>query len=89
MGALDGRCFVKSVARQAPLVDPVACSWLIQRFEADAEFLFAPADEVLAVVEREGATPYDLPDATLGHHNDECSLHAIVPYVRPGRDARL
>jgi len=33
---------------------------------------------VFAVAEREGATPYDIPDAELGHHGDECSFDAIV-----------
>ena len=70
---------MKWVTRQRPQVDRIACPWLIQRFvDSDAEFLFAPADEVLAVAERKGATPYNVPDAELGHHSDECSFDAIV-----------
>jgi hypothetical protein len=70
---------MKWVARQRPQVDRIACPWLIRRFvDSAAEFLFAPADEVLAVVEREGATPYDVPHAELGHQADECSFDAIV-----------
>lgn len=70
---------MKWVTRQRPQVDRIACPWLIQRFvDAEAAFLFAPADQVLAVAEREGATPYDVAAADLGHHGDECSFDAIV-----------
>jgi len=70
---------MKWVTRERPKVDRIACPWLIKRFvDPDAEFLYAPKDEVLAVAEREGATPYDIPDAELGHHGDECSFDAIV-----------
>jgi len=70
---------MKWVTRERPKVDRIACPWLIKRFvDREAEFLYAPAGEVLAVAEREGATPYDIPDAELGHHGDECSFDAIV-----------
>lgn len=70
---------MKWVTRERPKVDRIACPWLIKRFvDPDAEFLYAPAEEVLAVAEREGATPYDIPDAELGHHGEECSFDAIV-----------
>src|SRR5579859_84939 len=71
--------FMIWVTRQRPQVDRIACPWLIQRFvDSDAEFVFAPADEVLAIAEREGGTPYDVPQAELGHHADECTFDAIV-----------
>jgi len=70
---------MKWITRARPKVDRVACPWLIKRFvDADAEFLFVPPDEVLAVAEREGAIPFDVPDAELGHHGDECSFDAIL-----------
>jgi hypothetical protein len=66
-------------ARERPKVDRVACPWLIKRFvDADAEFLYVAADQVQAVAEREGATPYDVPGAELEHHDEECSFDAIV-----------
>ncbi|PYR45754.1 MAG: chromate resistance protein [Acidobacteria bacterium] len=43
-----------------------------------AEFLFVPADQVMAVAEREGATPYDVKGVELGHHGKECSFDAIL-----------
>jgi hypothetical protein len=61
------------------MVDRIACPWLIKRFvDKDAEFLYVPGDQVLAVAEREGATPYDIPNAELGHHGSECSFDAII-----------
>jgi hypothetical protein len=70
---------MKWVTRERPKVDRIACPWLIKRFvDPEAVFLYAPSNEVLAVADREGATPYDIPDAELGHHGDECSFDAIV-----------
>lgn len=70
---------MKWVTRERPNVDRIACPWLIKRFvDKKAEFLYAPADQVLAVAEREGATPYDVPDVELGHHGAECSFDAIL-----------
>ena len=70
---------MKWVTRERPKVDRVACPWLIKRFvDPEAEFLYVAADQVQAVAEREGATPFDVPGAELGHHGDECSFDAIV-----------
>lgn len=70
---------MKWVTRARPMVDRIACPWLISRFvDSEAEFLYAPADQVTAVAEREGATPYDVPGAELGHHGAECSFDAII-----------
>jgi len=70
---------MKWVTRERPKVDRIACPWLIKRFvDAEAVFLYAPSNAVLAVADREGATPYDIPNAELGHHGDECSFDAIV-----------
>jgi hypothetical protein len=70
---------VKWVTRARPKVDRIACPWLIKRFvDREAEFLFVPADQVLAVAEREGAIPFDVPGVELGHHGPECSFDAIL-----------
>jgi hypothetical protein len=70
---------MKWVTRARPMVDRIACPWLIKRFvDPEAEFLYVPADQVLAVAEREGATPYDIPGVNLGHHGPECSFDAII-----------
>jgi len=70
---------MKWVTRERPKVDRVACPWLIKRFvDPEAEFLYAPGDQVAAVAEREGATPYDVEGAELGHRGEECSFDAII-----------
>lgn len=70
---------MKWTTRENVHVDRVACPWLIRRFvDPEAKFLFVPADHVMVVAEREGATPYDVKDVELGHHGKECSFDAIV-----------
>ena len=70
---------MKWITRERVKVDRVACPWLVKKFiDPEAEFLFVPADEVMAVAERENAVPYDVKDVELGHHGKECSFDAIV-----------
>jgi len=71
---------MKWVTREKARVDRIACPWLIARFiDPDATFLFVPADQVLRVADRAGATPYDVPDVELGHHGEQCSFDAFLP----------
>lgn len=70
---------MKWITREKVKVDRVACPWLIRKFvDPDAEFLFVPTNHVMAIAEREGATPYDVKDVELGHHGKECSFEAIL-----------
>jgi hypothetical protein len=70
---------MKWVTRARPKVDRIACPWLIKRFvDPEAVFLYVPGDQVMSVAEREGATPFDVPDVELGHHGSECSFDAIM-----------
>jgi hypothetical protein len=70
---------MKWVTREKVQVDRVACPWLIRKFvDPKAEFLFVPAEQVMAVAEREGATPFDVKGVELGHHGKECSFDAIL-----------
>jgi hypothetical protein len=46
--------------------------------DKEAEFLFAPVEQVESVAAKTGAIPYDTKGAELGHHGDECSFDAIV-----------
>jgi hypothetical protein len=67
------------VTRARPKVDRIACPWLIARFvDPNAEFLYVPANEVMAVAAQTGAIPYDMPGVELGHHGAECSFDAIL-----------
>jgi hypothetical protein len=70
---------MKWITREHVKVDRVACRWLIKKFvDPQAEFLFVPADKVMEVAQREGATPYDVKGVELGHHGQECSFEAIL-----------
>ena len=81
---------MKWVTRENVHVDRVACPWLIRRFvDAQAEFLFVPADQVMEVAIREKATPFDVKGVELGHHGRECSFDAIVKKYGLISDAAL
>jgi hypothetical protein len=70
---------MKWITRENANVDRVACPWLIKRFvDADAEFLYVPADQVMTEAERQGAIPYDVPDVELGHIDGRCSFDSII-----------
>jgi hypothetical protein len=81
---------MKWITREHVKVDRVACPWLIKKFvDPDAEFLFVPADQVMAIAEREAATPFDVKDVELGHHGKECSFEAIVKKYQLTEDPAL
>ena len=70
---------MKWVTRENAKVDRIACPWLIRRFiDANAEFLFVPPGEVLAVAAREGAIPFDVKGVELGHVDGRCSFESIM-----------
>lgn len=70
---------MKWVTRHRPKIDRVACPWLIKRFvDKDAEFLFAPPEEVKAVAQKTGAIPYDIEGVELTHDGPLCSFDAII-----------
>jgi hypothetical protein len=70
---------MKWVTRERPKTDRIACPWLIKNFiDPEAEFLYVPADEVLAVAEREGAHSYDAPGAEYTHRDGLCSFEVLL-----------
>jgi hypothetical protein len=70
---------VKWVTRKHAKVDRIACPWLVRRFiDPEAEFLFVPPEEVAATARREGATPFDVPGAELGHVEGRCSFESML-----------
>lgn len=75
---------MKWITREKAKVDRIACPWLITRFiDPKADFLFVPADRVLEVAGKEGATPFDVPNVELGHHGPErVSFDAFVEKYR-------
>ena len=70
---------MKWVTRERPKIDRLACPWLIRRFiDAEAEFRYVPAAEVLAVVASQGAIPFDVPGVELSHSGPSCSFDAFL-----------
>jgi hypothetical protein len=70
---------MKWVTRERPKIDRIACPWLIARFiDREAEFLFVPAGEVLAVARADAAIPYDVPNVELSHVGELCSFDAFL-----------
>ena len=81
---------MKWVTKSNAKVDRIACPWVIRRFiDKDAEFLYVPADQVMAVAAREGATPYDVPGVELGHVAGRCSFESFLERYGLGSDPAL
>ncbi len=55
-------------------VDRIASAWLISRYiDEHAEFRFVENEEQV-----EGAIPFDMPGAELGHQGDDCTFETLV-----------
>jgi hypothetical protein len=81
---------MKWITREYVKVDRVACPWLIKKFvDKNAEFIFAPADEVMEKAKRLDAIPYDVKNVELGHHGKECSFEAILKKYKLTNDPAL
>jgi rhodanese-related sulfurtransferase len=61
----------KWVTREHPKIDRIACPWLIQRFiDPNAEFIYVPKDQVLAIAQQIGGIPYDIDGVKFTHEGD-------------------
>lgn len=81
---------MKWVTRENAKVDRIACPWLIRRFvDRDAEFLYVPDGDVLAIANREGAIAYDVANVELGHVDGRCSFESIIVKYGLAGDAAL
>jgi hypothetical protein len=70
---------MKWVTRERPKTDRVACPWLIRKFiDPEAEIIYAPADRVLEVAQREGARSFDAPEAEFTHREGKCSFEVLI-----------
>src|SRR5512135_1274162 len=70
---------MKWITRSHVHVDRVACPWLITRFvDNEAEFLFAPKNQIAQVARDTGAIPFDAPGVELGHQDGRCSFESIL-----------
>ncbi len=77
---------MKWITREQIKVGRVACPWLIRRFiDPEAEFLFAPEDEVLERAAREEAVPFDMPrnsDLKFTHRDGLCTFEVLIREFR-------
>ena len=93
---------MKWVTRARPVIDRIACPWLIARFiDEQPEFLFVdPSGAGAVAAEETGAIPYDVPGVELSHVGEcaastrsrqvpleEPALHELARIVR-GADTR-
>ncbi len=70
---------MKWVTRARPKTDRIACPWLIRRFiDTEAEILYVPAADVLAVAEAENARSFDAPGAFFDHRNGSCTFEVLI-----------
>jgi len=79
------------ITRERAKVDRVACPWLISRFiDPVPEFIYVPAEQVLAEADTRGAIPYDVEGVELGHRGPLCSFDALMQrYGMVGKDTAL
>ena len=81
---------MKWVTRERPVIDRIACPWLVARFiDKEPEFLFVPPADVIRTAEATGAIPYDVPDVELSHVGDGCSFDAFVEKYGLGKDPAI
>ena len=74
---------MKWVTRARPKIDRLACPWLIKRFiDPDAEILYVPTAQVLAVARDARAIPFDVPGVELTHEGPLCSFDAFLKKYR-------
>jgi hypothetical protein len=70
---------MKWITRERLRVDRVASAWLILRFvDPQAEFLFAPREQVLDVAQQQGATPFHVQGSELGQREGKTGFDAII-----------
>jgi hypothetical protein len=70
---------MKWVTRERPVIDRIACPWLIARFiDKEPEFLFVPPDQVDRVATETGAIPFDVPGVELTHVGEGCSFDSFI-----------
>ena len=71
------------VTRERPKIDRIACPWLVARFvDADAQFLYVPAKEVLDTAKQRDAIPYDVANVHFTHEGERCSFDAFLAHYR-------
>jgi hypothetical protein len=78
--ARDGQGRSVWVIRARPIVDRIACPWLIRRFvDPRAVFLYVAPAEIASVAETYGAMPFfDVEDTFWSHRGELCTLDVML-----------
>jgi hypothetical protein len=72
---------MKWVTRARPKTDRIACPWLIRRFvDSDAEIMYVPRENVLAVAKDHDAHSFDAPDAEFDHRDGKCTFEVLIEH---------
>ena len=67
------------VTRARPVIDRIACPWLVVRFhDRDAQFVFLPAEEVLAAAAAVGGIAFDIPGGRYEHEGPLCTFDILL-----------
>lgn len=70
---------MKWITRERPKIDRIACPWLIKKYvDAEAEFIYAPTEQVLEKARALNAIPYDLPGVEYSHEGNFCTFDYII-----------
>lgn len=70
---------MKWITREKPEIDRLACPWLIKKFvDPEAEFIYAPAAQVLKISLKLNAIPFDIPDVEYTHYQGNCTFDYII-----------
>ena len=81
---------MKWVTRERPVIDRIACPWLITRFiDREAEFLFVPPERVIKTAQETKAVPYDVPGVEFTHVGEGCSFDAFVQKYDLAKDPAI
>jgi hypothetical protein len=81
---------MKWVTRARPKTDRIACPWLIRKFiDPEAEILYVPSDQVLAVAAQQGGHSFDAAGAQYTHRGNKCSFETLIDDFDLGNNAAL
>ncbi len=67
------------ITRARPVIDRIACPWLIVRFhDRNAQFLFLPPEEVLHTAAAVGGIAFDIPGGRYEHEGPLCTFDILL-----------
>ena len=70
---------MKWITRERPKIDRIACPWLIKKYiDEEAEFIYAPKDQVFDLAKRLNAIPYDISGTEYSHEGENCTFDYII-----------